>query len=799
MDRSFVGREKALIKLRRLLEEGRRLVSVCGPEGIGKSRFVHELAQRDVAAFEGGVYITNLSGAQSHDDVLYRLGTALDIDLNEVPNADYIDLLGEIFAARGNALWIADNYEVKNEFDKAAIERWLELAPELQIVVTARSPFKIEDETRLRLGALRLPQSTDFETLIENEAVRLFALRAKAMASSFSINEKNINIVRKIVETLDGVPMAIELAAARVSAFSPAEILERLPTNVRLWQRRPEVSAKPKSKRRRNPSRQKPSLTETPEASDEELQQSMRRAVEWAWDLLNEGERSALSQLSVFGGPFTREAALHVIDSEGDEAKTLLMSLYAKSLLEGEEGSGRLSMAPGVKRFAKTKLPVFDRNRAKNRHAFYYLERATRLTENIDKHGGVERRRELEQDTENLLAVARAAIATEPRTELSVVRALETLLALEPILSTRGPYGIHLSLLDAALEKSTGAGTDRKLLARAHESRGRVRRARGMLDASLRDFSHALEHAVFTADHELQGRVRANIGTHFLYVGDFVAAQKEYDKALLNLRQAGARMIEGRALSFFGRLHERRSQLHTAIEHFNSAIDIHRDVGDTRFEAITLMHKGKLMLTTGKVRDAIAAFELSQRLHRKVGNTRYEGIVLKELARAKLLQKKVDDASVTLDRALLILRRCLDRRHEAEARVLEAEICLAQSNLRGARENLERAETLSKNAKDTATQTLALAAGAALDVHLGALDAASSAVRSCQKLTKEITHADTLFASEVLCSLVEKRVESEVQGEPYELQLPKLGPLQKSPVALQLTQRVLKAIEKMHL
>jgi predicted ATPase len=779
----FIGRQGALAKLGELLASPGAAISVCAPEGYGKTRLAAEFVDKHAPDFAGGAHIAVLTGATSLDQVLHRVGLALDIDGSARVLGDFAELIGEVMAARGDVLLVLDDADPQVPGLRPAVARWLRLAPGLRVLATGRDPVKTDGETRLRLGALRYPSKATrpVDELETYEAVQLFVARAKAAEKRFDLDETNARPVAEIVRALSGVPLAVELAAARVGSFSPAEILERLPSRVELWTQKPETERVDAETRARTARRMRhtnirtqgaPDLLTEAEETPPQDTKSVPETVDWSWHLLQAWEQELLAQLSVLRGSFSVEAADRVVDlSKTEDAPPgvgrALLSLAAKSLLsvvEDEADDLRFTMPTSVRRFASQHLTPYERRRAQNRHTTYFLGRGRELSERVDTHGGIERRRQLELEAENLLAVVRDALASSPPTGLSMTRALEGLLALEPVLSTRGPFGIHLSLLDAALAPEEANAINPRLRARVLESRGRARRARGMLAESLEDLEAALALAEASDDRALEGRVRANIGTHYLFTDRLEDADVQYQVALVMLREEDERLLVGRALAFMGLLNRRLGLTQDAIQNFEEAIAALREVGDKRYEAITQTWLGSTRRELGELDDASELLERALAGHRLVGNRRFEGAVLTELARTRTDQRRREEASELVELAVKTLREVLDRRREAEARGVRAELCLLRGDFDEARAEFDRAFALADRSSDRRSAAIYSACVASLDAQRGDLDLAGAALQEAQRLHEDIDDDASQTALELFAQLVDDLVQANLRG-----------------------------------
>ncbi|MCP4868683.1 MAG: protein kinase [Proteobacteria bacterium] len=312
---TFVGRETDLEALDEFVQAGGRLVTLVGPGGTGKTRLAQRFAVSRSARFAGGSWWFDLSEATSADGVCAAAARALGIGLTSGESSERV---AAAIAGRGRCLIVVDNLEQVQPFATKTLALWTERCPEATFVVTSRVVLQLSEEFVYRLGPLETPimnqlvMADDLVAAVEgNPAVQLFVQRAKAARSTFDLTESNVQDVAMLVFELDGIPLAIELAAARTKVLSPARILERLPRRFDLLTTgRQDVTGR---------------------------QATLRATIDWSWNLLEPWEQAALAQCSVFRGGFDLEAAEAVIQLEGAWAVDALQALQDKILLRSWE------------------------------------------------------------------------------------------------------------------------------------------------------------------------------------------------------------------------------------------------------------------------------------------------------------------------------------------------------------------------------------------------------------------------------------------------------------------------------
>ena len=355
----FVGRESEQAELLQLLEV-ERLVTLTGTGGIGKSRLAVELSGSLIHSYRDGVWLVELASLQESDLVVQSISEQVGVRA-ETGTAE--QALLEFLRGR-QLLLVLDNCEHLIQACASITEAILRTCPAVQILATSREPLHIAGETSWRVPPLSVPDAARHASrqLLEAEAVRLFADRAQASAG-LVVNAANAESVAKICQQLDGIPLAIELAAARARVLSVEQIASRLDNRFRLL-----IGGG-----RTAPLRQ----------------QTLRAAIDWSYELLSTAERRVLGWLSVFAGGFTLEAAERACATESTPAEDvfdLLARLVDKSLVQAEPGSGgqlRYRLLESVRVYAHEQLLAGgDAATAARRHCAYYAE----LAQQAEKH-----------------------------------------------------------------------------------------------------------------------------------------------------------------------------------------------------------------------------------------------------------------------------------------------------------------------------------------------------------------------------------------------------------------------------
>ncbi len=401
-----------------------RLLTVTGPGGTGKTRLAREAARALLAEFEGGVYLVELAAIR--DPALVASAIAQAVDVKEGAGVSLSGTLVQVFGDR-ELLLVLDNFE--QVIDAAGlVARLLADTPGVKVLVTSRERLRLTGERELALSPLELPPaggSAMDEGLAAYGSVALFVERARAVRSSFelaTLSEAGRRAVAEICRRLDGLPLAIELAAARLRLLTPEALLGRLDQQLKLL---------------------------TGGARDmPERQQTMRAAIAWSYDLLADDERRTFERLSVFSGGWTLDAAER-LDPDADVLE-LLSQLADKSLLviEERDGAMRYRMLETIRQFAAERLRERgEEPRSREAHAAWFVELAEEGAAEYERSGETEWIGRLDRERENVRAAlewgAGSGVAPETTLRLSA--------AMGPFWSLWGRWSEGRSWLERAL------------------------------------------------------------------------------------------------------------------------------------------------------------------------------------------------------------------------------------------------------------------------------------------------------------------------------------------------------------
>ncbi len=369
----FIGRERESVQVKQLLSTT-RLLTLTGSGGCGKTRLALQVAA-GLEQFPDGVWLVDL--APLVDPLLVPQTVAALFGLHE-SGAPLVNLLQACFRAK-NALWILDNCEHLIQACAEFAHAMLLACPDLKILATSREPLNVPGEITFRVPSLEIPdlqRLPDLESLVRCESIQLFVERAQAARPAFQLTAANALVIAQICHRLDGMPLAIELAAAHVNAFSTEEIAARLDDRFRLLNSGTRTSL-PRHR-------------------------TLRASIDWSYNLLSVPEQVLLQELSVFAGGFPLEAVERVCaQGQATEILSVLSRLVRKSLVIAQlDGEPRYRLLETIRQYAREKLAESGNGDVvRDRHLDYFIGFAQRTTPRLH---GPEQRQALEQlDGEN--------------------------------------------------------------------------------------------------------------------------------------------------------------------------------------------------------------------------------------------------------------------------------------------------------------------------------------------------------------------------------------------------------------
>lgn len=609
---TFVGREKELDELARLLRRG-PLVTLAGPAGAGKTRLGLEIAARRLHDFRDGVWLIELAPLSEPDVIADAVAAGMGLDLGS--GARGVEALLAALAGV-EALIVLDNCDHLVTACAHLTEALLRGCPELQVLATSREPLQVTGEIVWRVPPLTLPDAAGTASpaeLMRSESVRLFVDRAAAAQPGFALTERNADDVARICHSLDGIPLAIELAAARVGSLSPAEIAVWLGESFRLL-RQERRTADPR-------------------------QQTLERALDWSYRLLEPDETELLRRLAVFAGTFDLAAVEGICASE--HAIDTLVRLVHKSLVVAEEVAGepRYRLLSMIRQYARERLVEAGETEAlAERHARWYLA----LPEGLSGADSKTRLRRLDLEPDNFRAALAWLLDNDPPAALRLADLLGDWWLM------RGRLVEGRGWLEAALERSqeaTPVAAAALLRAMAF-----VGRSGGMSEGDRlaeRSFSISRE----LGDSQGMSQATQARGVWAWIRGPYPRARELLDEAIEVARLAGSPLAEANASHVLGLVEASARDLPRARAVLAATVDLLDGAPADAGSAFIVATLGRVpvLVPGGPVRRVVQ--EDSQITFRQAGPRAAAGYVLNSLAIVARLSGDQAESDVLLGEA----------------------------------------------------------------------------------------------------------------------------------------------------
>ncbi len=631
---SFIGREREMLEIKRELSMT-RLLTVVGAGGSGKTRLALEVARDLVEVYPDGVWIAELSGLS--DGTLVPQAVAGVLGIREQPGQPLVDTLIDALRAK-NMLLILDNCEHLVEAAACMVDMLLDSCPRLRVLATSREPLDVEGEVRWPVLSLSVPDTPRSPTrweLESSEAARLFVERAAGRRSGFTLGPENAGAVAEICRRLEGIPLAIELAAARVGLLSVVQISERLEDSLGLLTGG--------------------GRTRTPR------QRTLQGALDWSHDLLSEQEMVLFRRLSVFSGGWTLKAAEAVGTGESvrrGEVLELLSGLVEKSLVvvaeTTEKGEVRYRLLEPIRHYARQKLEESEEAEVVRRwHAEFFLALAE---EAEPKLRGPEQGRwldRLEPEHDNL----RAALdwSAERRAESG----LRLCAALWQFWYVRGFLSEGRRRLEEGIARYPAAPA--KVRAKAFDGAGWLAQAQGDYESARALYEEQLELSHALEDEGGIARSLGNLGSVALSQGEHERATGLLRKSLALHRKLGSQEETITVLLDLGASASSQGDLAQAIVWFQEGLAFCREFGDKFGAAASLGNLGKATLLQGDHERATTLLAESLALFRELGDRLDIAVALIHLGFAALSHGDYERAAGLLEESLQLSRELGDK------------------------------------------------------------------------------------------------------------------------------------------
>jgi predicted ATPase len=642
---SFVGRERELSQIRHhLLRSTVRLLTLTGPAGTGKTRLALQVAEATLSEFANGVYFVALARVSAPDLLTSTIAEAVRI--REVAGQRLGDTVKDALQSQ-QLLLILDNFE--HVMDQASgVHELLSACPSLKVLVTSRELLHLSGEHVISVPPMELPDQRNglsIEELGHFEALRLFIDRAQACDSEFMLTNENAPALAEICARLDGLPLAIELAAARVMVLTPQALLERLKLTY---------------------SKRQALLTAT--GGDRPLRhQALRNAIEWSYDLLKPWEQQLVARLSVFSGGFTLDAAEEICASNGGQTPEIfdgIASLLDKSLLRRQDAGNyqpRFRMFETIREFALERLRDLGQlERTQSLLAGFFVAQAERAEPELTGPEQVAWLDGLELEHDNIRQVLQWCNESA-RFDAS----LRLAGALWRFWSTRGYLAEGLRWLDATIASCTRMQTP--ALARALNGAANLAREQGDYDKAERLHQHSL--AIFRQYADTRGIAEAlnNLGLIAMYQAKLDAAQQRCEEGLSLFRGIDDKGGIAAALNNLANLARARGNSRLAADFHKESLALRRAIGDKRGVALSLNNLANVVLNQGDYGQATMLHQESLALRRELADRSGVATSLNNLGNVARAQGDYRAARNYYAESLTVRRELGDKRRVAAA------------------------------------------------------------------------------------------------------------------------------------
>jgi len=614
---SFIGRETELAEAKRLLD-GTRLLTLLGMGGLGKTRLSLQIAADVLDRYPDGVWFVDL--APIRDPSLVPNATGHVLGIREDAGKPVTQSLCEHLREH-TLLIVLDNCEHLVDACATLADTLLKAIPGIRILATSREALHIQGEQTYPVLPLRVPdRKAGVAALLRSDAVQLFVERARLQKPDFAVTDDDAAAVAELCSRLDGIPLALELAAARLRSLSVAEINARLHDRFKLLTGGSRVAL--------------------------ERQQTLRALVSWSYDLLREDEQIVLDRLSVFSGGFDLEAAEAVCGADpiaADDVLDLVNSLVDKSLImvEQEGRASRYGLLETIKEFAHEHLTkrsglqkairefASERLRERDdvaataaRHCDYYLSLVKTARPRLEGPEHAEWSRRLEVELDNLRAAISLALGG----------------GVDPVIAVKFEVALW---------------TFRILRGYSTEARNNVRAALALPE--IGEPNVARGHALYLA------------GGFALLQGDYAEAMAMLTECLAIRRALGAPKDTAPTLSTLSTLHLRQGNIARARACEEEAIALFRAQGDQVGEATGLLNLGEIAVRQSDYAGARKLFEQCLGLARGIRHAELEGECERNLGELALATGDLDGARKRFMHSLEVCRGAEDKRNEAIA------------------------------------------------------------------------------------------------------------------------------------
>ncbi|MFZ1321261.1 MAG: NB-ARC domain-containing protein [Ignavibacteria bacterium] len=620
---SFIGKEKEIKIIKKLIAVN-RLVTLFGPGGTGKTRLSLQVAAELIDRFENGVWLIELAPISDPELIAQTIANSLGI--NEQPDQNTIDTLYNYLKDK-ELLLILDNCEHLVTACAEITEKLLQHCPKLKIIATSREAFRCEGEHTYNVTSLTHPDPNKEISSVELsqfEAVKLFIERALEVNPGFKVNNENAPALAQICYQLDGIPFAIELAAARTKVLPVEKICEKLADRFKLLTggRRTDIPG----------------------------HQTLRAMIDWSYDLLSEKEKILLQRLSVFSGGWTLEAAERICEDEEIEDLEILdlnSHLLDKSIISAKESSVeiRFFMLESIKEYAGEKLE--EKNNVCRRHFDYFKKLS--VYESFKSKGMIQLQwiKLLDNELDNLRAAIKWAVTNDPDEACNIV-------------SSSGEYykikGYYIEGLQNCIKIINSS------LPVMEQSKVKLFYTAGLMTENLGNESDAenygKEGLAIARKYNNKLEIVMCLNLFGVSINKNLERREEalkyFSEALALAREINAKGEIGSILLNMTPILNNKDNI--IVEYRKEALKIFKELGDTRNVSLILASLGVYEYKKKNIESALAYTEESLDIAYEIGDNFLISVNLVNLGCINLGLKQYDKAAELLERSIVIIK-----------------------------------------------------------------------------------------------------------------------------------------------
>ncbi len=619
----FIGRADEIKHAKELLKDN-RLLTLTGTGGLGKTRFSLQVAADLIDDFANGVWFVDLAAVS--DPVFLPITILNDLGLKEEQKKTPEETLGEHLKDK-EILIILDNCEQIIESCAKLTENLLLTCPKLKVIATSREALNCKGEQTYRIPPLTVPDPNHNNTpeqLTQYESVRLFIERALAVNPKFRVTNENAPALAEVCSRLDGIPLAVELAATRTKILSVEKIYERLDDRFKLLTG---------GKRTALP-----------------RQQTLRALIDWSYDLLSEDEKILWSRLSVFSGGWTLESAEEVCSDEKitkNDMLDLLSQLTEKSVIIYDETKDRYRILESLKQYGIEKLP--DRNEIFIQHLNYFLKLSKKAKPELIGENTKFWMNIIEADHNNFLSAIEWSVNNENKEKGAVISD-----ALGSFWSRMGKYSTGIRLIEIILESS---GSLSKLL------KGDILNWIGNFRISMGDNEQAKKYLEESLDLSKEIGDKRGIAESMLRLGnvtnslgDFELAKNYYEESQDVYKEIGSKSGIAATTLSLGQIAFNQGDYGLAKKYFEESLFIFKEIGHKYGIALSIHNLGDVSLLQGDYELAKKYLKEGLDLLKEIGNKKGVAFSINTLGNIALNQGDYEHAKKYYEESLFIFK-----------------------------------------------------------------------------------------------------------------------------------------------